>query len=66
MRQKSRKMGYDPNLWFFNCEYGALRLVGSEPVSYVRNILKYYLSYKLSLRLKLDSQQQTRDLLEKH
>jgi membrane-bound lytic murein transglycosylase MltF len=64
VRRVSKRLGYDPNLWFFNCEYGALRLVGSEPVGYVRNILKYYVSYKLSLRLKQQSRQQTKDLLE--
>lgn len=63
VRRVSKKMGYNPNRWFFNCEYGALRLVGSEPVSYVRNILKYYVSYKLSLRLQQESRRQTKDLL---
>lgn len=66
VRRVSKRLGYNPDLWFFNCEYGALHLVGSEPVRYVRNILKYYVSYKLSLRLKQQSRQQTRDLLEKH
>ena len=66
VRRVSQKMGYNPNLWFFNCEYGALRLVGSEPVRYVRNILKYYVSYKLSLVLKQQSRRQTRDLLNSH
>ena len=66
VRRVSKKMGYNPDRWFFNCEYGALRLVGSEPVSYVRNILKYYVSYRLSLRLQQESRRQTRDMLKNH
>ena len=65
VRKVSRKMGYNPDLWFFNCEYGALRLVGSEPVRYVRNILKYYVSYRLSMRLKRESRKETLDLMQK-
>lgn len=64
VRRKSERMGYNPDLWFFNCEYGALHLVGSEPVDYVRNILKYYVSYRLSLGLQSQSRQQTLELLE--
>ncbi|MBU1274762.1 MAG: lytic transglycosylase F [Proteobacteria bacterium] len=65
VRRVSKRLGYNPNLWFFNCEYGALHLVGSEPVSYVRNILKYYVSYKLSMGLKQESRQETNELLHK-
>ncbi|MCB2191471.1 MAG: transporter substrate-binding domain-containing protein [Deltaproteobacteria bacterium] len=64
VRRVSKRMGYNPDLWFFNCEYGALHLVGSQPVSYVRDILKYYLSYKLSLNIQRQSRKQTQDLLQ--
>lgn len=65
VRRASPRLGYDPNRWFFNCEYGALRLVSSEPVHYVRNVLKYYVSYQLSMRVQEGARQQTEDLLHK-
>ena len=46
LRQQARKSGVDPNKWFFNVEYVALRVVGREPVRYVDNINKYYIAFK--------------------
>ena len=46
MREKSAKLGLDPNRWFGNVEHGALAVVGQETVRYVRNIYKYYVTYK--------------------
>ena len=37
----------DPNVWFFNVEQGAARIVGQETVQYVGNIYKYYVAYRL-------------------
>lgn len=48
LRNKTRKMGYDPNIWFDNVELAAARDVGREPVQYVSNIFKYHLAYMLS------------------
>ena len=47
MRNKAKKMGLDPNVWFGNVELAAAKTVGREPVQYVRNILKYYIAYAL-------------------
>ena len=47
MRNRARQRGLDPNRWFFNVEYAAGELVGSETVRYVANIYKYYLAYRL-------------------
>jgi len=55
MRNRARKTGFDPNRWFDNVEVAALRLVGQETVRYVRNILKYYTAYRLSLTVPLHS-----------
>ena len=46
-RKWAAKSGFDPNLWFYNVEEGAARIVGQETVQYVSNIYKYYVAYKL-------------------
>jgi membrane-bound lytic murein transglycosylase MltF len=46
-RSWARKSGLDPNVWFFNVEEGAARIVGQETVTYVGNIYKYYIAYRL-------------------
>jgi membrane-bound lytic murein transglycosylase MltF len=47
MRNRAKKMGLDPNIWFGNVELAAAKTVGREPVRYVRNIFKYYVAYAL-------------------
>ncbi|MEM7526785.1 MAG: transporter substrate-binding domain-containing protein [Pseudomonadota bacterium] len=46
-RARAEKMGLDPTVWFDNVEVATARLVGREPVVYVRNILKYFTTYTL-------------------
>ena len=40
------KMGLDRNKWFGNVEVAAARTISREPVNYVRNIYKYYVTYR--------------------
>lgn len=47
LRREAKKMGLDPNVWFNNVEVVAAKRIGRETVQYVRNILKYYVAYKL-------------------
>jgi membrane-bound lytic murein transglycosylase MltF len=47
MRRIAVQMDLDPNVWFGNVELAAAKVVGREPVQYVRNILKYYIAYAL-------------------
>ena len=39
-------MGFDKNRWFGHVDIGMYRAVSGEPVSYVRNIYKYYITYR--------------------
>jgi membrane-bound lytic murein transglycosylase MltF len=50
LRNKAKKLGYDPNVWFDNVELVAARDIGPEPVQYVANIYKYYLAYRYSVQ----------------
>jgi membrane-bound lytic murein transglycosylase MltF len=45
-RKRTTKLGLDPNRWFGNVEIGMYRAVSGEPVTYVRNIYKYYVTYR--------------------
>ena len=49
LRDEAGQQGLDPNVWFNNVEIIASRRVGQETVAYVRNIYKYYVTYKLQL-----------------
>jgi membrane-bound lytic murein transglycosylase MltF len=61
LRKEAAKRGLDPNIWFHNVEYVAAEKVGQETVTYVSNIYKYYVAY----RLILDSQQARKEAMEK-
>jgi membrane-bound lytic murein transglycosylase MltF len=49
LRQEAAKRGLDPNVWFQNVEYVAAEKGGPETVTYVSNIYKYYIAYRLML-----------------
>jgi membrane-bound lytic murein transglycosylase MltF len=49
LRSEARQRNLDPNAWFNHVELVAARRIGRETVSYVSNIYKYYLSYRLLL-----------------
>ena len=49
MRDLARRRGLDPNKWFNNVEIVVAEKIGIETTTYVRNIYKYYVSYKLAL-----------------
>ncbi len=47
LRRETEKRGLDPNVWFGNVERVASERIGRETVTYVSNIFKYYVSYRL-------------------
>ena len=56
LRSETAKRGLDPNVWFGNVERIASERIGRETVTYVSNIYKYYVTYRL-----LSAQKNERD-----
>jgi membrane-bound lytic murein transglycosylase MltF len=52
MRKEAEKRGLDPDQWFNNVETVTAEKIGIETTTYVRNIFKYYASYKLTVEAK--------------
>jgi membrane-bound lytic murein transglycosylase MltF len=48
-RREAEKQGLDPNKWFNNVEIVVAKKIGTETTTYVRNIYKYYVAYRLTL-----------------
>ena len=48
-RREAAENGYDPDRWFDNVEIIAARRIGSETVTYVSNVFKYYVGYQISM-----------------
>ena len=47
LRKEAQAKGLNPNVWFGNVERVASERIGRETVTYVSNIFKYYLTYRL-------------------
>ena len=47
LRREAEKKGLNPNVWFGNVERIASERIGRETVTYVSNIYKYYVAYRL-------------------
>ncbi len=47
LRTETSKRGFNPDIWFGNVEYLAAEKIGAETVTYVSNIYKYYIAYRL-------------------
>jgi len=59
MRMEATKRGLDPDRWFNNVELVTAEKIGFETTTYVRNIYKYYVAYKLTLEAQ-ESQRKAR------
>jgi len=54
MRKEAEKRGLNPDKWFNNVEMVTAEKIGIETTTYVRNIFKYYTSYKLMVEAQQD------------
>ncbi len=50
MRKLAKSRGLDPDKWFNNVEVVTAEKLGLQTTTYVRNIYKYYIAYKLTLK----------------
>jgi membrane-bound lytic murein transglycosylase MltF len=57
LRREAAKRGLDPNVWFQNVEYVVADKIGQETVTYVNNIYKYYIGFRLLLESKAAQQE---------
>jgi len=57
LRKLAAKRGYDPNVWFQNVEYVVAEKIGQETVTYVSNIYKYYIAYRLAMESRVAQQE---------
>ena len=56
LRKKAAENGLDPNKWFGNVEIEVAKDIGQETVTYVDNIYKYYIAYKMTSQEKMEKE----------
>ena len=54
LQKKAQSEGLNPNKWFGNVELEAAQEIGEETVTFVGNIYKYYVAYKLAEQRKAE------------
>jgi len=63
MRREADKRKLDPDKWFNNVEVVVAEKIGAETTTYVRNIYKYYVAYKLALEMQ-ETQRKAREAVQ--
>jgi len=61
-RKEAARRGLDPDKWFNNVEIVIARQIGIETTTYVRNIYKYYVAYRLMLDAQAEANEARRQL----
>lgn len=61
MRRLAAAQGLNPNIWFDNVEVVTAAKIGIETTTYVRNIFKYYVSYRLIMEKQEKLKQQKKE-----
>jgi membrane-bound lytic murein transglycosylase MltF len=56
LRGQAKERGLNPNLWFNHVERIASERIGRETVTYVSNIYKYYIAYRLAMDEMIEKQ----------
>ena len=64
LRKEAAAKGLNPNIWFHNVDTIAAARIGAETVTYVSNIYKYYVAYRL-LAEDAAERQKAKDALKK-
>ena len=62
LRKEAAKRGLAPHVWFNNVEYVATEKIGAETVTYVSNIYKYYIAYRLIMEARAEKEQASEKL----
>ena len=65
MRKEAEKRGLNPDKWFNNVEVVTAEKIGMETTTYVRNIFKYYTSYKLTLEAQQERERAVQQVQKK-
>jgi membrane-bound lytic murein transglycosylase MltF len=63
LRAEAAQKGLDPNVWINNVEVIAAARIGMETVTYVSNIYKYYVAYKL-IAVQNEQRQKARETIQ--
>jgi membrane-bound lytic murein transglycosylase MltF len=64
LQKEAQKRGLDPYVWFNNVEIIAGERIGEETVTYVSNIYKYYIAYKLIEEQRAEKEKARGEMLE--
>jgi membrane-bound lytic murein transglycosylase MltF len=65
-RKEAENRGLDPNKWFNNVELVIAQKIGTQTTTYVRNIYKYYVAYKLTLDAKAEAEKARLQVVPEH
>ena len=65
LREEAAAKGLDPNVWMDNVEVIAAARIGMETVTYVSNIYKYYVAYKL-IAVQDEQRRKAREAMAQH
>jgi membrane-bound lytic murein transglycosylase MltF len=65
LRRETAQRGLDPNVWFGNVERVTSERIGRETVTYVSNIYKYYIAYRLMMDRR-EAQARAKAEVQKH
>lgn len=61
-RQEAGRRNLDPDKWFNNVEIVVAQKIGTETTTYVRNIYKYYVAYRLTLEAQAEAEKARRQI----